>query len=131
MMQNPGKAEQSWKHYRSAFDRRSHHFPALAVFVRLIDKICELGYSERLYAGASLDNLVISVLPEPHDRRQTILVIPHDNAVEFRLYPADGAAEISAAAPEQAASAIEKLLIRLIGSDKTSSGGAAQAEANN
>ena len=118
------KAKESWTYHRSAFSRRSHHFPSLAVFVPLIDRVCELGYSEKLYADTSLDNLVISVHPNPRDRRQTILVIPKENAVEFRLYPKDGEAEVSTVAPDQAASALDQLLPRLAANAETSSNGA-------
>lgn len=44
------KAQESWAYHRSAFSRRSHHFPNLAVFVPLIDRVCELGFYEKLYA---------------------------------------------------------------------------------
>jgi hypothetical protein len=117
------KAKASWSYHRSTFHRRSYLFPNLAVFVPVIDRVCELGYSEKLYADTSLDNLVISVRPNPRDRRQTILVIPKENMVEFRLYPKDGEAEVSKVAPEQAASALDHLLPRLIASLETSTSG--------
>ncbi len=106
----------SWHYYRSAFQRRSGPFPNLAVLVAIIDRICEQGYSERLYAGESLDNLVISVRPKPRDRRQTILVIPKGDAVEFRLYGEQGEAEFCTVALDQVESAIDSLLSRLIAS---------------
>lgn len=107
------KAKESWTYYRRAFSRRSAHFPNLAIFVPLTERICELGYSEKLYAGTSLDNLVISVRPNPRDRRETILVIPHEKTVEFRLYPKDGEAEVSTVVWDQAASTLDRLLPRL------------------
>lgn len=107
------KAEESWSYYRSAFSRRGRLFADLAVLVPLIDRIRELGYSERLYAGASLDNLVISVRPQPRDRRQTILVIPKEESVEFRLYAEDGETETSTVALNQIESEIDRLLPRL------------------
>jgi hypothetical protein len=122
------KAKESWTYYRSAFSRRSPHFPKLAVFIPIIDRICELGYSEQLYAGASLDNLVISVCSNPRDRRQTILVVPQENTVEFRLYPKDGETEISTVAQDQAASALDRLLPRLADNPQTSSSRAADGD---
>jgi hypothetical protein len=122
------KAKESWTYYRSAFSRRSHHFPSLAIFVPLIDRVCELGYSEKLYADASLDNLVISTHPNPRDRRQTILVIPQENSVEFRLYPKEGQAEVSTVSQDQAASALDRLLPRLAANPETSSSGAADGD---
>ena len=114
MIQHEGqKAAESWRHYRSAFSRRSRHFPNLAVLVALIDRVGQQGYSERLYAGASLDNLVISARPQPCDRRQTILVIPRGDTVEFRFYPEDGEMEISTTALNQVESEIDRLLPRL------------------
>jgi hypothetical protein len=105
--------DDSWSYYRSAFRRRSRHVPALAILATLIDRICERGYSERLYAGESLDNLVISTRPNPRDRRQTILAIPKDDAVEFRLYAEEGEAEVCTVALNQVESAIDRLLSRL------------------
>jgi hypothetical protein len=116
-------AKESWRYHRLAFHRRTHLFPNLAVFVPVIDRVCELGYSEQLYANTSLDNLVISVRPNPRDRRQTILVIPQANMVEFRLYPEDGETEVSTVSTEQAASALDHLLPRLIASLETSTSG--------
>ncbi len=117
------KAKESWIYHRSACHRRSHLFPNLAVLAPVIDRVCELGYSETLYADTSLDNLVISVRPNPRDRRQTILVIPKENMVEFRLYPEDGETEVSTVSPEQAASALDHLLPRLIAGLETSTSG--------
>jgi len=108
--------DDSWSYYRSAFRRRSGPFPTLAILVTIIDQICELGYSERLYAGESLDNLVISVRPKPRDRRQTILVIPKGDAVEFRLYGEQGEAEVCTVALDQVGSALDHLLSRLVAS---------------
>jgi hypothetical protein len=125
MTQPRRKAEESWDYYRSAFGRRSQSFPDLAVFVPLIDRIRELGYSSRLYGGASLDNLVISVHPKPRDRRQTILVVPRTDTVEFRFYRKDGEAEVSTVARDQAASALDRLLPRLAAEDRTSTSGTA------
>lgn len=106
-------AGESWAYYRSAFSRRSRHFPNLAVLVAVIDRVCELGYAERLYAGASLDNLVISVRPQTSDRHQTILVVPKGESVEFRFYPEDGETEISTTPLNQVESEIDRLLPRL------------------
>ncbi|MGH7225156.1 MAG: hypothetical protein ACRELF_18195, partial [Gemmataceae bacterium] len=103
------KAEESWEHYRLAFSRRSRLFPSVAIFVPLIDRIRELGYSARLFAAASLDNLVISVRPNPRDRQQTILVIPQENTVEFRLYPKDGEVEVRTVDRSQAIEVLDRL----------------------
>lgn len=119
------KAEESWDYYRSAFSRRSRDFPRLAVFVPLIDRIRELGYSARLYAAASLDNLVISVRPNPGDRRQTILVIPQENTVEFRLYPKEGEVEIATVDRSQVEEALDRLLPRLSANRASASNGVA------
>lgn len=116
------KAAESWGYFRSAFARRSRLFPNLAIFGPLIDRICEQGYSEQLYAGASLDNLVISVRPNPPDRRQTILVVPQGDRIEFRLYPKDGSAEVSTVTQDQAASALDRLLPRLTAKVLSSNG---------
>ena len=124
------KAKESWIYSRSAFSRRSHQFPNLTVFVSLIDRICELGYSEKLYAGTSLDNLVISVRPNPRDRRQTILVIPQEKDVEFRLYPKDGEAEVSTVVRDQAAAALDRLLPRLTAQLETLSSGSAHSDSD-
>ncbi len=116
-------AKESWTYHRAALSRRSNHFPNLSIFLPLIDRICELGYSEKFYAGTSLDNLVISILPKPRDRRQTILVIPQENTVEFRLYPKEGEAEIFTVAPDHASSVLDHLLPRLAANSDTSSNG--------
>lgn len=123
------KAEESWQYYRSAFSRRSRLFPNLSIIEPLIDRICELGYSGRLYASSSLDNLVISVWPQPRDRRQTILVIPQEDQVEFRLYPQNGQVEVSTVAQNQAASVLDHLLPRLT-AEVLSSSGAADGESD-
>jgi hypothetical protein len=117
------EAEASWRYYRAAFSRRSLPFPALTILVRIIDRICELGYSERLYAGESLDQLVISARAKPRDRRQTILVVPKEDAVEFRFYPKEGAAEVHTVALDQVESAIDRLLPELAATQKMSSSG--------
>ena len=122
------KAEESWAYQRSAFNRRSRHFPSLSVLVPLIDRVCELGYSKQLYAGSSLDNFVISVRPNPRDRRQTILVIPQEDMVEFRLYPKDGEAEVATVARDQAASALDRLLPRLTADLAASSSGSGNGD---
>ncbi|HWG42549.1 MAG TPA: hypothetical protein VN688_07160 [Gemmataceae bacterium] len=109
--------DHSWRYYRSAFRRRSGLFPALAPLVTIIDRICQRGYSERLYAGASLDNLVISTHPKPRDHRQTILVIPKEDTVEFRLYAEEGEAEVCTVALNQVESTIDSLLFRLVADD--------------
>jgi hypothetical protein len=119
-------ARESWKYYRSAFGRRSLSFPALAVLGSIIDRICELGYSERLYASESLDHLVISVRPKPRDRRQTILVVPKGDVVEFRFYPEEGAVEAHTVALAEVESAIDRLLPVLVASQKLSNSGAAE-----
>jgi hypothetical protein len=126
--QDRRKAEESWTYYRRAFARRSRPFPALAILVSLIDRIHACGFSEQLYAGASLDNLVISVLPNPRDRRQTILVIPQEDAVEFRLYPKGGDAEVTTVARDQAEAALDGLLSRLVAGAETAKGGVAESE---
>lgn len=119
-LQRHEKAEKSWEYYRSKFSVGSRHFPFLAVLVPLIDRIRELGYAEQLYAASSLDNLVISVRPNPRDRRLTILVMPQENTVEFRLYPQDGKVEITTAAWSQAAAVLDQLLPRLTAGPRTS-----------
>lgn len=111
----------SWNYYRGAFHRRSRYFPLLSVFVPLIDKIGDLGYSERLYAGVSLDNLIISVHPRPRDRRQTLLLIAKEDAVEFRLYPKEGEAEVCLTPWNRAESTLEVLLPRLLANPTTES----------
>ena len=121
MTQQHQKAEESWEYYRSVFSLRSRHFPYLAILVPLIDRTRELGYSARLYAAASLDNLVISARPNPRDRRQTILVIVHENTVEFRLYPKEGEVEVSTVEGGQAAETLARLLPRLAANRETSS----------
>lgn len=119
MQQEHSTLEESWKYYREAFSRRSRSSPSWSVFVSLIDKICQLGYSEQLYAGTSLDNLVISLRPQPRDRRQTILVRVKDEAVEFRFYPTEGEAEVTTVDLTQAEATLEKLLPRLLANPKT------------
>ena len=119
MQQEHSKPGESWKYYREAFSRRSSFSPPWSVFVSLIDRISRLGYSEQLYAGTSLDNLVISLRPEPRERRQTILVRAKVDAVEFRFYPMEGEAEVSTVDLTQAEATLEKLLPRLLANPKT------------
>ncbi|HTU90662.1 MAG TPA: hypothetical protein VMF69_11355 [Gemmataceae bacterium] len=126
--QDRHKAEESWTYYRAVFNRRSRHFPSQAIFLPLIDRIYELGYAEQFFAGTSLDNLVISIRPNPRDRQQTILVVPQEDAVEFRLYPKDGETEVSTVTREQAVSALDRLLPRLAADLETSSRGTADGD---
>jgi hypothetical protein len=122
------QAEESWTYYRSAFSRRSHQFPAATILVSLIDRIVELGYADQLYAGASLDNLVISLRPNARGRRQTIFVIPRGETVEFRLYPKEGEAEVSTVARDWAIATLDCLLPRLAACAKSGSSGTAECK---
>jgi hypothetical protein len=119
--QNRHKAVESWEYHRTKYLCASRSFPYLAVYLPLIDRVCELGYSEKLYALSSHDNLVISVRRIPYDRRQTILVIPQENTIEFRLYPRDGEAEIITVVLDQAVPALDRLLPRLTAKPERSS----------
>lgn len=122
------QAEESWEYYRSAFSRRSRLFPRLAVFVPLIDRVRELGYSAHLYAASSLDNLVISVHPDLRDRKQTILVVPQENMVELRFYPKDGEVEVCTVSWGEAAETLDRLLPRLAANRASANNGVADDE---
>lgn len=111
--QNRHKAVESWEYHRTKYLCASRSFPYLAVNLPLIDRVCELGYSEKLYALSSHDNLVISVRRIPYDRRQTILVVPLGETVEFRFYSKDGPAEVSRVTREDAVLVLDRLLPRL------------------
>jgi hypothetical protein len=108
--QEQREARETWDYYRAVFQRRSTLHPELTPVLPILDLICSQGFNDRLYAGTSLDNLVISTRRNPRSRLGTILVLPKRETVEFRLFKNDGAAVTSEVPFQQVAQEAGRLL---------------------